>query len=191
MVVHASILGVLALMLGLIHVAPVGDANSVSPTILEASKRGFVRVIAYPWAHVTVDGHDAGVTPFDQPLELAEGKHRVTLSHDWYQPIDRTVEINAGERDDASELRIDFEADGTLRPGKTRPEPESAAPQEPTPIEPGPPPEELEPELPDEAAVEPPEPRPAPQPVRRKKATAPTKKKSSGKRTAPTGRRSR
>jgi serine/threonine-protein kinase len=183
MVVHASILGVLALMLGLIHVAPVGDSNSVSPTILEASKRGFVRVIAYPWAHVTVDGHDAGVTPLDQPLELAEGKHRVTLAHDWYQPIERTIEVSAGERDDAGELRVDFEADGTLKPGKSRPEPDDEPSLDPVPtptiadpVLPSDPAEE--PETPDAGvAVDPAPPpareRPAPRPVRRTKVTPP------------------
>jgi hypothetical protein len=182
MVVHASILGVLALMLGLIHVAPIGDANSVSPTMLEAGKRGYLRVDAYPWAKVNIDGRDVGVTPLDQPIELSEGKHRVVLVHDWYMPVERSIEVATGDRDSASSLRVDFEIEGTLLPGKEKPEVRDDAPDEPPTIEipmPEPTPEPTIDETDDEAATQ-----PAPEQPRKK----PAKKKRSTKRPTRRGR---
>jgi len=121
MVVHASVLGVLALMLGLIHVAPLGNSNAMSPGAMGPGARGHLRVDAYPWARVYVDGREVATTPLGDPLELREGDHTVRLEHDWYQPIERSVTIVAGDPGSAGELRVDFESEGVLRPGKSRP----------------------------------------------------------------------
>jgi serine/threonine-protein kinase len=180
MVVHASILGVFALMLGLIHVAPIGDANSVSPTVREARNRGYLRVVAYPWAEVQVDGRAVGTTPFDQPIELSEGKHKVVLLHDWYLPIERSVDISAGTRSEAMEVRVDFESEGRLRPGKSMPVPAKEDDDEPL-IDPTPPEPEVDP-MPEPV----PEQRPAPAPVRRK---AVKKRTGTNKRPRPAGGR--
>ena len=121
MVVHASVLGVLALMLGLIHVAPLGNSNAMSPGAMGPGERGYLEVAAYPWARIYVDGREVAVTPLAEPIELRAGDHRVRLEHDWYQPIERSVSIAAGDPSSAGELRVDFESEGVLRPGKTRP----------------------------------------------------------------------
>ncbi|MCB9560573.1 MAG: serine/threonine protein kinase [Kofleriaceae bacterium] len=121
MVVHASVLGVLALMLGLIHVAPLGNSTPLLAKQAEAGRQGWLRVVAYPWARVTIDGRAAGVTPLEAPLQLTEGRHRVRFEHDWYAPITREVDVAPGDSGAAGEVRVDFEAEGTLQPGRHRP----------------------------------------------------------------------
>jgi serine/threonine-protein kinase len=129
-IVHGSIFGVLAMMLALIHIAPLGRAQTAqaAPPAPPPPAHGFVRVQAYPWAHVTIDGKDAGTTPLIAPLELVEGAHTIKLEHDWYQPIERQVEIKGGRPDSAAEVSVDFEAQGQLKPGKTRPPGEEIVP---------------------------------------------------------------
>ena len=124
--VHAVVLGVLLLMLGLIHVAPLGEA-AVAPAAPPVEQRGYLRVEAYPWANVTVDGKDVGPTPLPAPLELREGAHTIRLEHDWYEPIEQTVQVPTGTAEAPTVVDVDLEATGTLRPGKTRP-PEEAQP---------------------------------------------------------------
>jgi len=128
-IVHGSILGVLAMMLALIHIAPLGRAQTTRPGVAAPPPaHGFVKIRAYPWARVTVDGKDAGVTPLPDPLELLQGKHTIRLEHDWYRPIERTIEIKPGKTDSAGEVNVDFESAGTLKPGKQRPQAEEEAP---------------------------------------------------------------
>ncbi len=118
--VHGVVLGVLLLMLGLIHVAPLGEAQPGSAG--EATvRKGHLRVDAYPWASVKVDGKPVGTTPLPAPLELPVGAHTVTFEHAWYAPLERTVEVKAGPADRPQQLLIDLEDEGTLLPGKELP----------------------------------------------------------------------
>jgi len=116
--VQGVILGVLLLMLGLIHVAPLGEAAPAPPTPIA---KGFVKVDAYPWGQVTIDRVDVGVTPLGHAVELPIGVHAVVVSHPWFQPITRNVEVTAGDAAHAAPVRVDFEREGTLAPGKTIP----------------------------------------------------------------------
>jgi eukaryotic-like serine/threonine-protein kinase len=144
LVVHASILGVLALMLGLIHVAPLGSSNAMTAAVTPAA-RGWLQVIAYPWARIQVDGRDVEVTPAG-PIELTEGRHQLRLVHDWYEPIERTIEIAAGTAEEASTLEVDFEVEGVLRAGRQRPSPGGGPPPADPDEEPASPPtDEAEP----------------------------------------------
>jgi serine/threonine-protein kinase len=128
-IVHGSIFGVLAMMLTLIHIAPLGRAQAVAgPNAPPPPSHGFVRVQAYPWAHVWIDGHDAGTTPLASPLELVEGTHTIKLEHDWYQPIERQVDVKSGRADNAAEVTVDFEAQGQLKAGRQRPAGEELVP---------------------------------------------------------------
>lgn len=121
-VVQGAILGVLLLMLGLIHVAPLGEAAAPAQNGAEpALQSGYLRVLAYPWAEVTVDGKPVGATPLTKPFELREGPHTVTFAHPWFQPIERTIDVPIGKAERAIELRVDFETEGTLRADKQRP----------------------------------------------------------------------
>jgi serine/threonine-protein kinase len=125
---HAIMLGMVSLMLGLIHVAPLGAAAPPSPTIIQERRVGHLGVIAQPWARVIIDGKPAATTPFARPRELAVGTHTVRLEHDWYQPVERSVEITAGPAEKATSIRIDWRKDGRLAPGKTAPPPREDEP---------------------------------------------------------------
>jgi predicted Ser/Thr protein kinase len=121
-VAHGVALGVLLLFLGLIHVAPLG-ATPRTRTITEANKHpATILVDARPWARVFVDGKSAGTTPFSKPLATFDGPHILRFEHDWYQPIEKQIDI--GANDTEATVMIDFEKQGTLAPGKQRPAPE-------------------------------------------------------------------
>ncbi len=118
-VAHGVALGVLLLFLGLIHIAPLG-ATPRTRTITEAKKHpATIRIDARPWARVFVDGKPAGTTPFARPLDTFDGPHHLRFEHDWYQPIEKQIDI--GANDTAATVMIDFEKQGTLAPGKQRP----------------------------------------------------------------------
>jgi serine/threonine-protein kinase len=124
-VAHVIAFGVLMLFLGLIHVAPLNATPRSEPTILKEAKRGYVRVDASPWARISVDGKDAGVTPVGRPLELAEGAHTIRFEHDWYEPVERTIDVTPIAPDAAPLVTVDFEREHVaMKPGKTRPAPE-------------------------------------------------------------------
>jgi serine/threonine-protein kinase len=118
-VAHVVTFGMMALMLGLIHVAPLGATPPYRGVMKEG--RGFVRFHAYPWATMKVDGKDIGTTPFETETELAEGKRTVVFEHPWYLPIERTVEVIANAPDKAPLYAVDFCQVGTLAEGKTAP----------------------------------------------------------------------
>ncbi|MDB4963231.1 MAG: serine/threonine protein kinase [Myxococcales bacterium] len=108
MIAHAVTFGMLVLMLGLIHVAPLGATPDTKLVVTQTVGRGYVRVHAYPWARITIDNKDYGVTPISKPIELADGTHTVRFEHEWYQPVDKQVEITGGSADAAPMLSVDF-----------------------------------------------------------------------------------
>jgi serine/threonine-protein kinase len=120
-VAHGITLGVLLLMLGLIHVAPLGATPAHSALPREAG-RGYLRINALPWAKLTIDGASKGTTPIARPIEVKEGTHVVRFDNDWYQPVERTVEVAEGVATAPKVLSLDFEAERIpAAPGKTRP----------------------------------------------------------------------
>jgi serine/threonine-protein kinase len=120
-VAHGIMLGVLVLFLGLSHVAPLGATPSGADQLRKEAMRGYIRVDAHPWARIFVDGEQVGTTPIADPLALKDGAHTIRLEHDWYQPIDRKIQLSAGSAADATPVVVDFERQGVLRPGKTKP----------------------------------------------------------------------
>ncbi len=124
MVAHAVTFGVLALMLGLIHVAPLGATPVTNVVVNQTVGRGFIRVHAYPWAKISIDGKPSGETPIDKPIELPDGSHTVKFDHPWYVPVERKVEVNGGTPDNAQQVSIDFAKEKITRlAGKTVPPP--------------------------------------------------------------------
>jgi serine/threonine-protein kinase len=120
-VAHAITLGMLLLMLGLIHVAPLSATPAHSATVREIG-RGYLRVNALPWAKLSIDGVAYGETPIARPIELKEGSHVIRFTNDWYQPVERVVEIPEGVETAAKVVSVDFEAEQIPpAPGKTRP----------------------------------------------------------------------
>jgi serine/threonine-protein kinase len=121
LVAHAVTCGVLALMLTLIHVAPLGATPETKNAIIIKEGRGFVRFHAYPWARIEVDGKPVGITPLETPIELAEGRHIARFIHDWYEPIEKRVDVPSGAITSAQLVAIDFCNGGLVAPGKTLP----------------------------------------------------------------------
>ena len=121
LVAHGIMLGVLILMLGLIHGTPLRDTPPTPVAVAGSGKqigKGLLRVDASPWARVAIDGKPVGVTPLALPIELVAGAHTVSLVHDWYAPVQRSVTIVPGEPE---RLVIDFCHDGMLAAGKSTP----------------------------------------------------------------------
>lgn len=107
--VQASIFGVVALMVALIHLAPVGA--TVPPPPAAAIERGFARVVVNPWGRIVIDGDEVGVTPMARPLALTAGEHTLRIENEFFEPLERTIEVPAGSEDDPLTLRFDLERD--------------------------------------------------------------------------------
>jgi hypothetical protein len=79
-------------------------------------------VHAVPWAEISIDGKPLGSTPLAKPIELPVGAHVIRFAHDWYQPVEQTVEVQLGAAEKAQRVTVDFERDGKLLPGKAIPQ---------------------------------------------------------------------
>ncbi len=125
-IAHAITVGMLALMLGLIHMAPLGATPKTPVALINgrevvAEQLGFIRVNAVPWAEIAIDGKPIGSTPMGKAIELTAGEHVVRFTHSWYEPIELKVAVALGEADKAQRVTVDFERDGKLLAGKTIP----------------------------------------------------------------------
>ncbi|MCP4444386.1 MAG: serine/threonine protein kinase [Myxococcales bacterium] len=107
-VVQGAILAIAALMVGLIHLAPVG-AKVPAIVVHSEPETGFVQVIANPWAEVFIDGVSVGLTPMAAPLQLEVGGHDLVLRNEFYPPHFETLEIAVGGLSDAYILRVDLD----------------------------------------------------------------------------------
>jgi len=112
LVAHAVTFGVLALILGLIHVAPLQATPHTPTTGIGTADpgHGFVRLHALPWAKISIDGLDKGATPIAKPIELGEGPHKIVFTHDAFAPIERTIELSTST--DAVPVAVDFCKEG-------------------------------------------------------------------------------
>ena len=75
---------------------PTPSLPAPSPIVSATPFQGWLKVLAKPWADVTVDGRVAGQTPL-AAIALPPGSHSVILTHPQYEPFTRRVEIRAGE----------------------------------------------------------------------------------------------
>src|SRR5262245_16493214 len=67
---QAVIVGAVALTVALIHLAPVGsNPDSAFAGGFPSKPKGYLRVVANPWAVVVVDGEPRETTPFAVPIE--------------------------------------------------------------------------------------------------------------------------
>ncbi|MGK4007127.1 serine/threonine-protein kinase [Sorangium sp. So ce1036] len=62
-----------------------------------AEERGYLRVLARPWAEVVVDGELVDVTPMARPIPLQAGRHYVTFRHPNAPEEKRTITVSAGQ----------------------------------------------------------------------------------------------
>tara|TARA_R110002096_G_scaffold416429_1_gene618910 strand:- start:70786 stop:72114 length:1329 start_codon:yes stop_codon:yes gene_type:complete len=110
LVVQSSILAIATLMVGLIHLAPVG-ANVPEIVVHSEPETGYVRIIANPWAEVLVDGVSVGQTPMATPIQLEVGPHQLTLRNEFYAPHVETLEVTVGDPTNAMVFRVDLDSD--------------------------------------------------------------------------------
>ena len=71
--------------------------RSGSALELAPQNAAYLQVVADPWAHVQIEGHQVATTPFAQPIPLAPGLHHVRLVHPNAPSEDRAVRLAAGE----------------------------------------------------------------------------------------------
>ncbi len=67
------------------------------PLELAPGQAGSLRVLATPWAEVSVDGQHVDTTPFARAIPLPPGPHFVTLMHPNARPEHRQIQVRAGE----------------------------------------------------------------------------------------------
>ncbi|MGD8377089.1 MAG: serine/threonine-protein kinase [Acidobacteriota bacterium] len=102
--------GIVALLAAaLVLVVARGSAADAVP--LAAGRDGYVKVVAYPWAEIYVDGEHVGTTPTDRALRLPAGSHRVRLSHPELPEYEGTLRVTAGS---FQRLRVDLTGSGQL-----------------------------------------------------------------------------
>ncbi|MBI3205504.1 MAG: serine/threonine protein kinase [Myxococcales bacterium] len=68
-----------------------------SELALTPKRPAFLRVVADPWAHVTIDGQRVDTTPFARAIPLTAGTHYVRLEHPNAPTERRTISPVAGE----------------------------------------------------------------------------------------------
>lgn len=62
-----------------------------------AEARGYLKVLARPWAEVVVDGEFIDVTPMARPIPLQAGRHYVTFRHPNAPEEKRTITVAPGQ----------------------------------------------------------------------------------------------
>jgi serine/threonine-protein kinase len=93
---------------------PVAAAPPSSPAV--EPEGGTLRLHVVPWAEVTLDGRPVGTTPL-KPLSLAPGVHTVRLQHPDYRPLQKKVNVRAGE---VFVLEVDLAEEAFPLPAKER-----------------------------------------------------------------------
>ena len=106
LIFQGAVLGVAALMVALIHLAPIGERRAAEAG--PAAERGFVKVVAHPWGRILVDGSERGVTPMAAPIEVEAGSHRLRIENDYLPPWEKTIDVPAGNRDKPVDLIVDL-----------------------------------------------------------------------------------
>ncbi|HEX7601549.1 MAG TPA: serine/threonine-protein kinase [Polyangiaceae bacterium] len=105
---------ILAVGLGLVRVT---DPDAAQPHTavegaLDPAKRGFVHVLATPWAEVAIDGQKVDATPIARAIPLSPGPHFVTFTHPAAPSETRRVVVEAGKTS-----LVDVTMNVTLGPG--------------------------------------------------------------------------
>lgn len=77
---------------------------------------GTLRLHVAPWAEVSVDGRPIGTTPL-KPLSLPPGAHTVRLQHPDFRPLQKKVNVRAGE---VFVLEVDLAEEAFPAPAKER-----------------------------------------------------------------------
>ncbi len=74
-----------------------GDRPAPPPSETPVTGRGYIRVLAQPWAEVSIDGEKIDETPIARPIAVAPGRHFVTFAHPNAPDEKRTVSVVTGQ----------------------------------------------------------------------------------------------
>ncbi|WP_437945437.1 protein kinase [Sorangium sp. So ce296] len=100
------LLGIFALVVvgGALIELGLREHDAVGPPSAEARQpgapsegRGYLKVLARPWAEVVVDGELVDVTPMARSIPLQAGRHYVTFRHPNAPEEKRTITVSAGQ----------------------------------------------------------------------------------------------
>lgn len=111
LLVQSGILLIVALMVGIIHLAPLGADHTVAE--LAQPVQGFVRVVVYPWGHVAMDGEPLGTTPAAGAWPVPAGPHTLTITHDELPPVRRQILVPENSADAPLLVYVDLERAAT------------------------------------------------------------------------------
>ncbi len=117
---QAIICMVVTLMVGLIHLAPLGADAGVA-ALKPPPLQGYVRIVVHPWAHLSIDGRSVGTTPIHEPIAVSAGPHLIEVEHQAFEPFRQRIEVPINSRELPLEVRFDLEVIGTpkLHPNPT------------------------------------------------------------------------
>ncbi len=74
-----------------------GERPAPPPSETPPGARGYLRVLAQPWAEVIVDGEKIDTTPMARLIPVAPGRHFVTFTHPNAPEEKRTVNVVTGQ----------------------------------------------------------------------------------------------
>ncbi len=60
---------------------------------------GQVMITCFPWAEIFLNGKRMDITPLDNPLLIASGRHKLELRHPHYPPITQHIKVAANSLD--------------------------------------------------------------------------------------------
>jgi serine/threonine-protein kinase len=73
------------------------DVPAAAEDAEEGTGRGYLRVLARPWAEVLVDGQFVDVTPIGRPIPVMPGRHYVTFKHPNAPDEKREIRVAGGQ----------------------------------------------------------------------------------------------
>ncbi|MBI4508054.1 MAG: serine/threonine protein kinase [Deltaproteobacteria bacterium] len=110
---QGMITGAVALSVGLMHLAPVGTSfqgNSTMASLMPIKEpRGYLRVVANPWAHVFIDGKLVETTPIAEPIEVSAGIHELRLVNEYFLEQRHEILVPEGRKEKPTILRYTLE----------------------------------------------------------------------------------
>ncbi len=76
---------------------PKGLKEKIASYTDKGQRYGFVKIIAYPWAKVSIDGKYVDTTPIAGPLRLKPGEHTLSFSHSKFKSKTIKIILKPGE----------------------------------------------------------------------------------------------
>ncbi len=108
LIVQSVVLALVFMMVGLIHLAPVG-ATVPAVVVQREIEHGFVKLVANPWAEIFVDGESIGFTPIATPISLESGPHTFEFRNDFFPSQEQRVDVQTGTVSEAVYIRVDLD----------------------------------------------------------------------------------